>query len=121
MMLIMIGPGVGIPGGMTPATTHVIEATGRPPTIMVGCIVDTTGPGAGPAARSPRHETGIPWQINVGHPGPVTASPIAFNPVSVAIGVMSVRFPLPVHYTISERRYGIISSCSEYLVSSAGT
>ena len=89
MMLIEIGPGVGIPGGMTPWTMHVIEATGRPPMIIVGCIVEMTGPGAGPAARSPRHETGIPWQIIVGHPGPVIAFPVAVNPVKVAIGVMS--------------------------------
>ena len=89
MMLIEIGPGVGIPGGMTPWTMHVIEATGRPPMIIVGCIVEMTGPGAGPAARSPRHETGIPWQMTFGYPGPVIAFPVAVNPVKVAIGVMS--------------------------------
>ena len=89
MMLIAIGPGIGIPGGMTPWTMHVIEATGRPPMIIVGLIVVMIGPGAGPAAKSPRHEAGIPLQIIVGHPGPVIAFPVAFNPVKVAIGVMS--------------------------------
>lgn len=64
--LITIGPGVGIPGGMMPATMHVHEATGRPPMIIVGCIVETTGPGAGPAAKSARHAAGIPLQMYFG-------------------------------------------------------
>ena len=55
----------------------------------VGMTLAMIGPDAGPAARSPRHETGIPLQMYFGYPGPVIAFPVAFNPVNVAIGVMS--------------------------------
>ena len=60
MTLITIGAGAGMPTGVTPATTQVMEATGRPPMIIFGCIVVEIGPGAGPAARSPMQATGIP-------------------------------------------------------------
>ena len=90
MTLIEIGPGVGIPGGMTPWTMQVIEATGRPARIIVGCIVVVIGPGAGPAATSPRHAAGIPLQRYFGYPGPVIVFPVAFVPVTVATGMTPI-------------------------------